>query len=208
MTTGTTATHNITACLDSGDKCRQPFAIFYDAICFGAYRFVCSQHVQGLCPIPFGRIDSAFIGWIVDVPFFAGFVYLGGFLNGGVVFPKNEHGIRVFGKFGQQGKWGSTGICQGGSTSGSVESNTDYLFGSTRRTLCKGFLYSAFEHIDIVLRMLAVLIDGRIAIQAFLPTGVVLHGSGKRFACQCIDYDSACRVATVIESYYKFTIHN
>ena len=62
MTTGTTATHNITACLDSGDKCRQPFAIFYDAICFGAYRFVCSQHVQGLCPIPFGRIDSAFIG--------------------------------------------------------------------------------------------------------------------------------------------------
>lgn len=61
---------------------------------------VYAEDMRHLGPYPFGRVDATFISGVIDTPAFRQFVDLGGFPDGGMVFPKDEHRIRVFSIFG------------------------------------------------------------------------------------------------------------
>ena len=191
VTAGTTAADNVFRLAYSCDECRQPFAVFHDGVGFLSHLRIFTEDMQCFCPIPFGGVDTSFIGGVVDIPFFAELIDLGCFLHGSMVFPEDEHRIRVLGKFRQQGEGSTILVSEGGSTSGSVESNTYYLFGCSGRTLCEGFPHAHLQCLDIVQRVLAVLIDGGIAILALFPSRIIFHSGGKLFACLGVDDDGA-----------------
>src|SRR5690554_1370642 len=64
------------------------------------YFLIFTDYVENFGPKPFGRINSSFIlGIVHPSPASGQLVDLRGFLYGGMVFPKDEHGVWVFCKF-------------------------------------------------------------------------------------------------------------
>ena len=162
---------------------------------------VCAEDMRHLGPYPLGRIDAAFVGGVVDTPAFRQFVDLGGFPDGGMVFPKDEHRIRVFCIFGQQGEGSTVLVGQDRRASGRIESNANYVLRCPVRALCECILYRGFQPFYVVQWMLAVLVFCGITVFPFHPAGIVLDSRSHFAACRSIDDYGATGIAAVVQAY-------
>ncbi|MPM67310.1 hypothetical protein SDC9_114232 [bioreactor metagenome] len=160
--------------------------------------------MKSLCPEPFRGINTSFVCSIVNVPFFRKFIDFGSLFNSRVVFPQNKHGVRVFCKFRKKSQWRTRCVRESRCASCCIKSDTDYLFSSTGRTSCKSFFHSSFQYINVILWMLTILVDGRVAVQPFLPPRIIFHRCCKRFASHCINYNCSGRITSIIKSDNKF----
>jgi len=180
----------------------QPLAVLDDRICGLAYLLVLAQHMQRLGPIPLRRVDAALVGRIVGIPLVAQFVYLGGLLNGRMVFPQHEHGVGVLGELRQHGQRRARTVCEYGRAARGVEGYAYDLFGRAGGALRQGILDGSLQNVDIVLRMLAVAVGGRIAILALAPARIVFDRGGYGLARLGVYDYGAGRVAAVIQTYF------
>ena len=136
------------------------------------------QDVQQLAPEPFRRTASAAVlGIIGEIAPLADFIDPLGFGKGGVIFPEQEHGIRIFRELRQQCQRRSIRIHSAGSTAGTIHPDP----GDKSRldpAFCQNRADRIFHAFQIIQRMLAEHADGWIRESAFLPAGVRMH-------CRC-----------------------
>ena len=121
-----------------------------------------------------------------------------------MIFPKHKHSVGIFRKFGQEGKRRTCFIRKNRGASRGVESHSHHIGGSTRRSERKGFHNRAFEHLNIIQRVLTVPVGGGQTIFALHPAGIVFYRGSNRFSGTCVNYYRTGRIGPVIESYYIF----
>ena len=134
-----------------------------------------AQDMQQFAPEPFRRTASAAVlGVIGEIAPLADFIDPVGFGKGSVIFPEQEHGVRIFRELRQKRQRRSVRIHGAGGAAGTVhadprnESGGDPAFRENRADR----IFHAFQ---IVQRVLAEHADGRIGVASFLPAGVRMH---------------------------------
>ncbi len=126
-----------------------------------------------------------------------------------MVFPEDEHCIRVFCIFGQQGEGSTVLVGQDRRASGRIESDADYVLCCSGRALCERIFHRGFKSFYVIQRMLAVLVLCGIAVFSFHPAGIILDGRSHFPACRSIDDYGATGVATVVQANnILFACHN
>ncbi len=105
-----------------GQYGRDPVAVFHPGPGVFPDRLIGTQKVKDFGPEPFGGIDASLEFCIVHSPPVPGnFINLGSFPDRRVVFPEDEHGIRVFLEPGGEGKGGSLPVHGHGGGSGGID---------------------------------------------------------------------------------------
>ena len=97
---------------------------------------VFAQHAQNFRPEPFRRIDAALeFREIRAAPMLGKLVDFFGFFDAGVVFPENEHGVRVVRKFRLQRERRPVAVNRARRRAGRVNADADHMFRHAGRKL-------------------------------------------------------------------------
>ena len=204
VTFGTTAAHNLRRLGRAGQDGGHPLAVLDNRVGSLAYRLILAQHMQRLGPEPLRGVDTALVSRVVDLPTTAQRVDLVGLLDGRVVLPEDEHGVGVLFEALLECQRRTLLVDEAGGRTRRVEGDTYDILGHLRRYGSQHLAYRSLQHLDIILRMLTVLVDGGVAIFALLPTGVVAHRRSERLAIHGVYQHGTSRVATVVQSDYIF----
>ena len=108
--------------------------MLYDGVGLCTNSLVGPQDMQRLGPEPFRGVDTSFVSGVVNFPLLTQLVDFGCLLNSGMTFPQDKHRIRILSELGQQSQRCSLFICEHGSTTRCIESDTHYLLCRTFRT--------------------------------------------------------------------------
>lgn len=192
----------------AGKQGAYPVAVLDPRICLAEQRDVALQAVEHLCPCPFARVAASAVTRIVHGPAACHAVYLVGFVDGRMVFPQDEHGIRVLGIFGQQCQRRAVLVGQRRCRGCRVERYAAYVAAYIFIALSERFAECRFECLDIVERVLAVSVFGRVAVEPFRPAGVGLHCRSRLAAVVCVHYQATDRVASEIHAYDKVSFRS
>ena len=197
---GTTAALDILNAIHAGQHSRQPFAAFDGAPGLPRQGGRSAQDMQDLGPEPFRAIAAAFVFRIIDGRDAAGTVDFFRLRKGGMVLPQDEHGIRIFREFGQQGEGRAAPVSQARRRAGRVKAYAHNPFRRTRRAAGEGFPNRAFQDLKIVQGMLAPLVAAGVTIQALLPAGIVPHTRSEHPPVGGIDNDGPSRIGAIVQS--------
>ena len=208
MPASTAASNDFIRRSNARQQSRQPFAMFYNRISRFLNSLIFTQDMQSFRPIPFGRINTSFVGRKVNLPLLAEFIDFSGFLYSRMIFPQNEHRVGILGKFRQQRKRCSVLVGKYRRRTSRIKSHTHYFLGSSLRTSSQGFSNGSFQYIYIILRMLAVLINGRITIFTFAPTWIIFDCGSYGFPGLRLNNNGTGRICSIVQTYYILLIHN
>ena len=198
MPASTAASNDLIRRSNARQQSRQPFAMFHNRISRFPNRLIFTQDMQSFRPIPFGRIDTSFIGRKVSLPLLAEFINFSGFLYSRMIFPQHEHCIGILCKFRQQRKRSSALVGKYRRRTSRIKSHTHYFLGSSLRTSSQGFTNGSFQYIYIILRMLAVLINGRITIFTFAPTWIIFYCGSYGFPSLRLNNNGTGRIGSIV----------
>ena len=128
MSGATATTANILRARGAGEQGRHPVAQLNPG--GGSLRdgAVLTRNVQNFRPEPFAGVNAADVAGIIG---FARRMAQAGdgfrFFDRGVIFPQDEHRIRVFGELRTQRQYVAVGINGGGGGAGAVDADADHL---------------------------------------------------------------------------------
>ena len=178
---------------------RNPVAMFHPRICSTKNAGIFANHMQQLGPEPFRRINTTFEFGKVDRPFSCQLINFIGFFNTCMVFPEHKHGIRVFFESGSQRERCAFFVNSDWCRASGVDGNTHYVFGHACRSFFQRFNNGEFHSFEIIFRVLAKLVVGRIAVHAFFPARIFKNYAGYFFSVFNVHDERTNRIGTVIE---------
>ena len=193
--------HLLGRCLSRKQRAH-PVRMFDPGIGGIPYPGIGPQHMQDLCPSPLRRIGSSGVGGKIDFPPVGQRVDLFRFGLGRMVFPENEHRIRIVCKSGAQRQRRSRPVGKHRSTSGRIERNSPDLLELIRPYPIEEIPHGGFEGFDIIQRMLSVTVGKRITILALFPSGIGGYGNGRHIPRSGIDEQRPTGVGTEINADY------
>ena len=124
--------------------------------------------------------------------------------DGGVVFPEDEHGVRVVGELRQHGQRDAFLVDGARGGSGGIDADANHAFFLNA---LHDALDDDFEAFEVVQRVLAELVVRSVAIFALAPAGIVLDAGGEDLAVFHVDQHGSYAVGTEIKSDRQLTAH-
>ena len=184
----------------AGKQRTHPVRMFNPGIGGTPHPGIAPQHMQNLRPGPLRRIGSSGIGREIDVPPMGQRVDLPRFVLGRMVFPQNEHRIRIVCKSGAERQRHSRPVGKHRSAPGRIERNGPDLSELIRPHPVQKIPHGRLEGFDIVQRMLPVAVGKGIAIQPLFPSGIGGYGNGRHIPRSGIDEQRPTGVGAEIDA--------
>ena len=127
-------------------------------------------------PKPLRGVNAALkLRVILTAPGARQLVDFGGFAQGGVVFPEHEHGVGVVLKTRFEGQALALRIYRAGRGASGIDGQPNDLLGGH---LPGHAAHGGLQAFEVVERVLAKLIFGRVAILELLPARIIVHVLG------------------------------
>jgi len=184
---------------------RDPVAVFDPAEGGFAHGSVDFQRVENLAPDPFAGVDAALVHGVVGSAVAAGeFVDAGGFGDGGMVFPENEHGVGILFEARQQRQRGAVAVHRARGGTGGVDADSGDAGGVDIEEHAPDHRFDSLEIVERVLTEPAV---RRVAVKPVGPAPVIVDAGGEVFAVFRIDQNRPDAVRTEIDADQKFARH-
>ena len=189
----------------SGQFGGDPVAVLHPAERRLADGFAHAERVEDLREEPFAGVDAALIHGVVRAAVRLGVgIDLISLEDGRMVFPEDEHGVRIVLELRQHGQRDAFAVDGARGGSGGIDADADHA-------LLLDALHDALdddlEALKIVQRVLAELVVRSVAVFAFAPAGVVLDAGGEDLAALHVDQHGSYAVGTEIKSNRQLTAH-
>lgn len=189
-----------------GEHGGYPVAELDHGICVAAEPPAAAQQVQAFGPEAFGRVMVARMAGIIDL---AAGAQGGDFLRlplRRVVFPQDEHRVRIVGVFGAQRQRRARAVYQARRAGRRVDRNRPDM---RRRVGPCGhhFADHVAQAVEIILRMLAEARFRRGAVFLSAPARVAEYRVGDCFACRGIHQKGTHGIRAVVDAYDVCFLH-
>ena len=166
MALGAAAADDVTVVCDPGQDGRKPLATLHDRAGLRCDLRRVSKNMQSLGPEPLGTVDTTLIHGRIHIGSLAGGVDLLRLLDRRVVFPEDEHGIRIGGIFLAHGERSTCRIGERRSGTRCVKGYSNYIGSHFRSAFGQGVLDSELQNLKVILGMLSPLVGLRIAVKS------------------------------------------